>query len=145
MRYRGQGHEISVQLPSRPFAADDVTMLQELFDTSYAAHFTRIIPNLNVEILTWTLTLATERALPQSGATVGESVAPTGSETRAMFDPASGTNVEAKLVRRDTLAPGHCLDGPAILTEDETSTVVPPNYRVMINALGEIELLRKGS
>ena len=145
MRYRGQGHEISVQLPSRPFMADDVTMLQELFDTSYAAHFTRIIPNLNVEILTWTLTLATERALPQSGATVGESVAPTGSETRAMFDPASGTTVEAKLVRRDTLAPGHCLDGPAILTEDETSTVVPPNYRVMINALGEIELLRKGS
>jgi N-methylhydantoinase A len=145
MRYRGQGHEISVQLPSRPFTADDVTMLQELFDTSYAAHFTRIIPNLNVEILTWTLTLATERALPQSGATVGKSVAPTGSETRAMFDPASGTTVEAKLVRRDTLAPGHCLDGPAILTEDETSTVVPPNYRVMINALGEIELLRKGS
>ncbi len=145
MRYRGQGHEISVQLPSRPFTADDVTMLQELFDTSYAAHFTRIIPNLNVEILTWTLTLATERALPQSGATVGESVAPTGSKTRAMFDPASGTTVEAKLVRRDTLAPGHCLDGPAILTEDETSTVVPPNYRVMINALGEIELLRKGS
>ncbi len=145
MRYRGQGHEISVQLPSRPFTADDVTMLQELFDTSYAAHFTRIIPNLNVEILTWTLTLATERALPRSGATVSESVAPTGSETRAMFDPASGTTVQAKLVRRDTLAPGHCLDGPAILTEDETSTVVPPNYRVMINALGEIELLRKGS
>ncbi len=145
MRYRGQGHEISVQLPSRAFTADDVTMLQELFDTSYAAHFTRIIPNLNVEILTWTLTLATERALPRSGATVSESVAPTGSETKAMFDPASGTTVQAKLVRRDTLAPGHCLDGPAILTEDETSTVVPPNYRVMINALGEIELLRKGS
>jgi N-methylhydantoinase A len=60
-----------------------------------------------------------------------------------MFDPASGITVEAKLLRRDTLSPGHCLDGPAILTEDETSTVVPPNYRVMINALGEIELLRK--
>ena len=145
MRYRGQGHEISVQLPSRPFTADDVTMLQELFDTSYAAHFTRIIPNLNVEILTWTLTLATERTLPQTVAAVSESAAPTGDETRAMFDPASGTTVEAKLVRRDTLAPGHCLDGPAILTEDETSTVVPPNYRVMINALGEIELLRKES
>jgi N-methylhydantoinase A len=145
MRYRGQGHEIGVQLPSRPFTVDDVTMLQELFDTSYMAHFTRIIPNLNVEILTWTLTLATERSLPQSGATVSESAAPIGDETRAMFDPASGTTVEAKLLRRETLVPGHCLDGPAILTEDETSTVVPPNYRVMINALGEIELLRKES
>jgi N-methylhydantoinase A len=145
MRYRGQGHEIGVQLPSRPFTVDDVTMLQELFDTSYMAHFTRIIPNLNVEILTWTLTLSTERSLPQSGATVSESAAPIGDETRAMFDPASGTTVEAKLLRRDTLVPGHCLDGPAILTEDETSTVVPPNYRVMINALGEIELLRKES
>lgn len=145
MRYRGQGHEISVHLPSRPFAADDSKLLQDLFDTAYAAHFTRIIPNLNVEVLTWTLTLATERPLPQVGAAVDESTAPAGAETRAMFDPVTGATVDAQLIQRGSLAPGQYLDGPAILTEDETSTVVPPDYRAKINGLGEIELLRKGS
>ena len=35
------------------------------------------------------------------------------------------------------------IEGPAVIAEDETSTVVPPNYWARLNALAEIELLRK--
>lgn len=143
MRYRGQGHEISVHLPSRKFDDSDATLMQDLFDEVYTAHFTRTIPNLNVEVLTWTLTLATERPLPTTGGTVAESEAAAAPGTRRLFDPASGDTVDAKLYRRDSLSPGQGFDGPAIITEDETSTVVPPNYRAGINVLGEIELRRK--
>ena len=62
-----------------------------------------------------------------------------------MFDPASGETVTAMLYRRDALSSGSVLDGPAVISEDETSTVVPPNYRARLNGLGEIELLRKES
>ncbi len=143
MRYRGQGHEITVELPARDFEAADVKLMQTLFDEAYAAHFTRIIPNLNVEVLTWTLTLATERPLPAPAGGVADTAAPAAPTSRRLFDPASGQTVEAQLHRRDTLSPGHSVDGPAILTEDETSTVVPPNFSARLNALGEIELLRK--
>ena len=65
--------------------------------------------------------------------------------TMPVFDPASGDAVDAAIYRRLDLEPGQTFEGPAILTEDETSTVVPPNFKAMLNALGEIELLRKES
>ncbi|MEC7647169.1 MAG: hydantoinase/oxoprolinase family protein [Pseudomonadota bacterium] len=145
MRYRGQGHEITVRLPSRQLTADDRDLLQNLFDEAYAAHFTRTIPNLNVEILSWTLTLATESELPSSGGGVSTQGAPAPAAHRRLFDPASGNAVDAAIYRRLELEPGQIFEGPAILTEDETSTVIPPNFKAMLNALGEIELLRKES
>ena len=143
MRYRGQGHEITVRLPSRQLTADDRDLLQNLFDETYEAHFTRTIPNLNVEILSWTLTLATERELPKSVGTASTLDPPAPVAKRRLFDPASGGVVDAGIYRRADLQSGQSLEGPAILTEDETSTVVPPNFRAVVNALGEIELLRK--
>ena len=62
MRYRGQGHEIAVPLPAEGF---DPASLRAGFDTAYAALFGRTIPRLEVEALTWTLSLATSRPLPQ--------------------------------------------------------------------------------
>ena len=143
MRYRGQGHEITVRLPSRQLTTYDRDLLQNLFDETYEAHFTRTIPNLNVEILSWTLTLATERELPKSVATASALNPPAPVAKRRLFDPASGGAVDAGIYRRADLQSGQSLEGPAILTEDETSTVVPPNFRAVVNALGEIELLRK--
>jgi N-methylhydantoinase A len=64
MRYRGQGHEIAVELPRRVFTLDDAGELRRLFEAAYAAIFGRVIPRLEVETLSWTLTLATERPLP---------------------------------------------------------------------------------
>jgi len=143
MRYRGQGHEIAVALPVREFSAADRRTLQEAFDTAYAAHFTRTIPKLNVEALTWTLTLATDRPLPKAngGAPAAATAAPAG--TRAFFDPARVEMVEAALFKRDDLAPGTNLRGPAIIVEDETSTIVPSAYGAEINALGEIVLQKE--
>ena len=57
----------------------------------------------------------------------------------------SGDTVEALLYQRDGLTEGAVIEGPAVIAEDETSTVVPPNYRARLNALAEIELLRKES
>ena len=132
-----------MRLPSRQLTADDRDLLQNLFDETYEAHFTRTIPNLNVEILSWTLTLATERELPKSVGTASTLDPPPPVAKRRLFDPASGGVVDAGIYRRADLQSGQSLEGPAILTEDETSTVVPPNFRAVVNALGEIELLRK--
>ena len=63
--YRGQGHEIAVSLPNRGFAVGDAVELHRLFDVAYAGLFGRTIPRLEVEALTWTLALSTDRPLPQ--------------------------------------------------------------------------------
>src|SRR6266436_4540856 len=65
MRYRGQGHEIAVALPNQPFAANAARELHRRFEATYETVFGRAIPKLEVEALTWTLSIATDRPLPK--------------------------------------------------------------------------------
>ncbi len=55
MRYAGQGHEIAVGLPSRPFGSDEAARLRAAFEAEYARLFGRAIPGLDIEIMTWSL------------------------------------------------------------------------------------------
>ncbi len=61
MRYRGQGHEITVSLPPGKFDAASREKLVKLYEEGYAATFGRTIPGLDVEIMNWTLRLAAEQ------------------------------------------------------------------------------------
>ena len=63
--------------------------------------------------------------------------------TRHIFDPALGEAMPTPLFWRFDLNPGSVVEGPAIIAEDETSTVVGANFRAVINALGYIVLRRK--
>ena len=58
MRYRGQGHDLSVALPVRDYGTDDGEALGALFDETYKRVYNRTIPGLAVEALTWTLVLS---------------------------------------------------------------------------------------
>ncbi|MGA8551085.1 MAG: hydantoinase/oxoprolinase family protein, partial [Stellaceae bacterium] len=44
MRYRGQGHEIAVPLPTKPYAAADAATLRAAFEDAYRRLYSRIIP-----------------------------------------------------------------------------------------------------
>ncbi|MCG8542681.1 MAG: hydantoinase/oxoprolinase family protein, partial [Alphaproteobacteria bacterium] len=143
MRYRGQGHEIAATLPVRPYTADDGAALGEIFDAEYRSLYGRIIPNLEVEILTWTLSLATARTLPDAVPPPDESYRPDAANTRAVFDPDRGVDVTAAIVPRADLKPGAVMPGPAVIVEDETSTLVTEGFSATINTLGQIVLTKQ--
>lgn len=142
MRYRGQGHEIAVPLPNRPYKQQDQDALRDWFETQYAAVFGRIIPGLEVEALTWTLTLATEQTLPPTATPAPRSEAPSTKVRRQLFDPTTEQAVDAAVYERHSLTPGVHIPGPAIIVEDETATVVPPTFSATINTPGHIVLTR---
>jgi N-methylhydantoinase A len=140
MRYRGQGHEIAVALPNQPFAADAARELHRRFEATYATVFGRAIPKLEVEALTWTLSIATARPLPRPAGAAAPASAPAPNGRRDVLDPASGRREAAALYERAALGPGMALDGPALIVEDGTTTVVPHGFIVRINTLGQIVL-----
>jgi N-methylhydantoinase A len=140
MRYRGQGHEIAVPLPNRPLDVDAAPDLRRRFKKTYEMVFGRIIPKLEVEALTWTLSLATDRLLPRPAAEAKAIAAPKASGQREVLDPASGRREQAAIHERAVLEPGMSLDGPALIVEDGTTTVVPQGFSARINALGQIVL-----
>ena len=140
MRYRGQGHEIAVPLPNEPFAADAAGDLRRRFEATYEQVFGRAIPKLEVEALTWTLSIGTDRPLPSPVKPVTRLATPAPSGHREVFDPASGLLERAALHERKALTPGMSFDGPALIVEDGTTTVVPTGFIARINEVSQIVL-----
>jgi N-methylhydantoinase A len=140
MRYRGQGHEIAVALPNTAFSDGATAEMRKRFEETYATVFGRVIPKLEVEILTWTLSLATARPLPKPSPEPKAIAAPPASAKREVIDPATGQRAQAAIHERDALKPGMSLDGPALIVEDGTTTVVPTGFKARINSLGQIVL-----
>ena len=140
MRYRGQGHEIAVPLPNEALDSDAAVDLRRRFEQTYETVFGRIIPKLEVEALTWTLSLATDRPLPKPSRKPRAKAAPAPSSEREVLDPASGRHERTAIHERTALKPGMSFDGPALIVEDGTTTVVPQGFSARINAVGQIVL-----
>ena len=141
MRYVGQGHEIAVVLPARPLASDDLATIRTAYDRAYANTYDRPVPGTDVEILAFALRLAAPaEAPPPAALTDGASAADPA--TRLVRDTASAAVAPWSVVDRSTLRADMAIDGPAIIAEDETSTLVPPGWRARADARGFIRLTR---
>ena len=145
MRYVGQGHEITVTLPSRSLKADDRQSLRQAFDEAYAALYGQTVPGMEPEILSWTLTVSTDPgATDTAGGDAPLDAAyakPAGS--RQVFDPAKQEFVEAGVYERADLSPGARVAGPALIVESQTTTVVTSVFDAHIDPRGYIVLTRK--
>ncbi|MDJ0628366.1 MAG: hydantoinase/oxoprolinase family protein [Rhodobacter sp.] len=143
MRYAGQGWEIPV-LPGRTaFSPGDEARLLAAFEDTYRTLFGRVIDGLEVEITNWALNISSPvppvaRVTPPSR----NAKAPV-NRIRPMFDAALRREVGAREVLRDAMPIGACLDGPAVIVEDETSTIVTDAYRVTMQADGALLIARK--
>jgi N-methylhydantoinase A len=146
MRYVGQGWEIPVPLPDRPFTADDIPALRTAFRENYARFFGRAIDGLDgleIEVVTWSVKAQDERpAPPRQSLTIGNgTVAP--SQTRAVFDPTAGRALPSAIHDRGALQPGARIIGPAVIVERETATVVTAPFDAVMQDDGSLLLLRK--
>jgi N-methylhydantoinase A len=145
MRYVGQGHEITVPLPLRALTAQDAAALREAFEREYAELFRRPIPGAAIEALSWSVLVSTAARRPQPNAPVTEQGAPPPNGARAVFDGRTGRRIEVPLHRRERLAPGVRVPGPALIAEDETSTFVSATFDAHIDAGGCIVMDRKAN
>ena len=143
MRYIGQGHEIVVEVPVRDLTAADGPVLMKAFDRAYEDLFGRVIPSMQVEILTWALSVSTKQPAPPALVEVGEVAAANPSGERKLFDADRTDFVTAPVYQRDDLAPGMALPGPALIMEAQTTTAVTDHFEARINGAGHIELRRK--
>lgn len=143
MRYTGQGWEIPVPLPHKLFESGDATAILTAFENAYRTLFGRTIDGLAPEITNWSLVVAS--VLPEPAAVrrrtgVGPAEV---SRTRFIFDAALRRNVEAREVPRAGMVPDSIVEGPAVIVESETSTIVTSAYRAVGQSDGSLLLIRK--
>ena len=134
MRYVGQGHEIFVPFPVRALGAEDREVVQRAFDAEYSRLYRRVIPEAEVEVLTWALTLSTVAERPEPVGEAEPRPAPAPVAHLPVPDLETGEEHEVPLYWRPDLVPGTVIPGPAIVAEDETSTFVTRRFGIRVAA-----------
>jgi N-methylhydantoinase A len=142
MRYKGQGHEIEVELPARDLQDGDIERLARAYEDAYRTLFHRSVPGMTIEIMNWAVTLS---AVGPSEAAV-ESVShrstasPSGSRAVTLSDGAGP--VEVPVYMREDLQPGDAITGPALVVEPQTTTFIGASFGAVIDGDLNILMLR---
>lgn len=143
MRYSGQGWEIPVPLDYVPLTQDDAAKIQVAFEAAYRNLFGRTIDGLGIEITNWSLVVATvlPDAVPAVRHDSGSDAKTT--RTRQFYDAALRSTVDAQEVERHEMTAGKAVEGPAVIVESETTTIVTSAYRAIGQGDGSLLLRRK--
>jgi N-methylhydantoinase A len=142
MRYRGQGHEIAVELPVRIFNSADRAAIIALFEDAYRRLYSRPIPGVDIEILSWVVTISTPAQGELASAMPMQPSEPKPRARRLLFDSQAGEFQNVPIYWRGDLSPGAKISGPAVIAEDDTSTVVSPLFEAQVDKFGYIALTR---
>jgi len=143
MRYSGQGWEIPIKLTAEQAMNPDAETFKRLFEDDYTALFGRAVDGMDIEIIVWAVNATTPaepvaRVEPFPGRS---DIA--ANESRSLFDPALGQTVDASVVPRRALEPGRHLCGPAAITEDETTIILPSSRHAIGQPDGCIDITRQ--
>ncbi len=142
MRYNGQGHEIEITLPDRALTSEDAAPLTLAFEEEYRKQFSRPVPGMAIEILNWAVRVATlEEAVPHVPDTPPLTTIKTG-DTRPIICDVDGTAKDAAFVARADLKPGDHVQGPALVTEPQTTTLVSADFSAYVDASYNLVLLQ---
>ena len=130
-------------LPPRALTEADVADIRAAYDAEYTRFYDRPVPGSDVEIMSFAVTVSTVIAHAADG--VGEAAASTAkaSRTQLVRDTATGEVTEWAIYDRAALAPGASFAGPAIVEEDETSTLIAPGWTCRVDPRGYLELEHK--
>ena len=133
MRYHRQGYEIPVALDPDEVRSDGLADLEERFNGLHEQLYGFRMPGTACEIVN--LRAVGYGAVPKPELPVGEAgdadaSAAVVDEHQVVFD---GQRVPTRIYDRSKLQPGASLDGPAIVTEFDSTTVVLPGHRAEVD------------
>ena len=129
--------------PDQAEQADPAVFLAR-FEQEYTTLFGRVVAGMAVEITVWSVNAYTATAAVDALPPVTAQPAPTPSGQRQLFDAALGRAQDAGIYDRAALPRGTALQGPALITEEETTTVLPQSRQARILGDGSIDITVKG-
>lgn len=125
VRYRGQAHELRLEL-----ASTDPDDTAAAFHRLHLEVYGYDMPGTDIEVVTVRLREELPALVDGDGLT-GWDLGPSGPPTRRTADLGDGP-AEVAVVARGSLAPGDTLQGPAILTQpDSTALLLPGDHAVV--------------
>ncbi|MFC0218985.1 hydantoinase/oxoprolinase family protein [Pseudochelatococcus lubricantis] len=136
MRYQGQSYEIETQLEPAWLENGDTRAIVAAFHAEHERLFGHADAHGAVQLVNLRLVVAGHTPkpplLPLPAAT--DAAVPL-KTVAAWFD---GVQLETPVYARMQLRAGHCFGAPAIVAQDDTTTVIPPGFSVNVDGFGNL-------
>jgi N-methylhydantoinase A len=128
MRYAGQNYELAIEVPDGPITSATLDALAEGFARAHRRMYGFVAEGEAVQLVTFRVEAAglVRKASfePRDDAGANASRAIVGE--RQMWLPEAGGFVSCPIYDRDRLDAGNCIEGPAIVEQMDTTTIVLP-------------------
>ena len=132
MRYAGQGHEIKVLIDNNSLSISDISKIKLSFEKKYEQLYSRILPNADIEILTWSLSISV-KSENSNNFKILNSYNKIKETTLVDFvDYQSGKQIKVPYFERTTLKPGNMIHGQCIISEEQTTIIVSKSFNTKV-------------
>ncbi len=139
VRYLGQDFSINIGIDNTPMLDDDCSSVQTLFHTRHEQLYGFKNANLPVELVN--LRLKAKGLLPKLGLSAkaaGPSHRARPISRRPAYDHRSSGFRDAAIFDRAQLAPGSVIEGPAIVEQEDATTIVAEGYIGVVDVYGNL-------
>ncbi len=141
-RYEGQSYELAVELPAAPTEVGR-DGLRELFHARHERAYGYSMPDQEVEVVSARVTAIgimpkPEQRGPPEGTGIPEEAL---KEIRTVFFAEKGW-AEASVYDRSLLPTGVVVEGPAVIEQYDSTTLVPPGWSAEVDPRGNLRLRR---
>jgi N-methylhydantoinase A len=140
MRYAGQNFELLLPCASANVFPDALDRLVQAFHERHREFYGYDMPMQPVEIVTLRLAATVARAQPpHESAPAGGNVVQALTETRSVWFPETGFT-HTPVYKRELLPAGTEFDGPLVVEQMDTTTVVPPKAKFSVDRHGVLHI-----
>lgn len=139
MRYVGQEHAVTVELPPRVYESRDLAVLKEYFDAEHLKRYGFSSPEQSADIVSIRSSVA--GIMPKPDLQPVDTRAPgTGLQPIAHHPVYFGADgfTDTPVYSRETLRAGDRITGPALIEETATTTVLTPGDELSVDRLGNL-------
>lgn len=144
MRYVGQSFEVDVPLDPEWVRRKDLAAVADAFHDMHRqvyAHADQTLPPEVVDLRVLVMGAMPKPALPALAEAPGQEAPRLAGERQVFIDRASR---RVPVWRRRDLLAGHCLTGPGLVDQDDTTVFLPPGWSGRVHESGNL-LLRRAS
>ncbi|RYZ63702.1 MAG: hydantoinase/oxoprolinase family protein, partial [Proteobacteria bacterium] len=142
MRYVGQEHAVTVDLPLAFFEGRDRSAIKRQFDDLHKVRYGTSAPREPADLVSLRVTvLGTMKKPPRHSVDTGTAEPAAGARrtVKPVYFRAGGWQ-DTPVYTRDRLLAGNAIDGPALIEEHASTTVVQPGDSLRVDELGNLQI-----
>jgi len=142
MRYVGQEHAVTVEVPGELFAKRDIAGIKARFDAVHQVRYGYASADESAEIVSLRLSVTgvigkpSQAPLAAGTGTVDDALI----SVRPVEFGVLGGRIDTPIYAREKLGAGHIIDGPALIQEYASTTVLAPGDTLSVDALGNLDI-----